>query len=150
MIVDSLMQIPWLVAIVNACVWVGKSIWELIGRTWRIVAAWFATAIPLVLRWAAQRLAYRIAVVALWVILVTACWTALLGLLSRLVVAAFPSSLGSSMGFLASFFWEEPFNFSIAWRNIRVLFGLHMSALSFRVLWLRFHWAVRTGQKALS
>lgn len=150
MVVDALMQIPWLVAIVNAVVWVGKAVWEFIGKSWKIVAAWFATAVPLVLRWMRERLAYRILVLGLWVTLITACWTALTGLLSSMAVkAVFPSALSGNMGPFASFFWDAPINIGVAWQKIRILWGLHMSALSLRVLWLRFRWVYATGQKSL-
>lgn len=150
MVVDALMQIPWLVAIVNAVVWVGKAVWEFVGKQWRIVAAWFATAVPIVLRWMRERLAYRLLVLGLWVTLITAVWSAIVQFAGGMVVAAFPSTLGSNMGPFASFFWNEPFNFSVAWGYIRTLWGLHMAALSIRVLWLRFRWAYSTGQKTLS
>lgn len=147
MVVDALMQIPWLVAIVNAVVWVGKAVWDFIGKSWRMVALWFSTAIPIVLRWARERLAHRLLVVGLWLSLVTICWSALVQLLARVTVrAVFPAI---DAGFLSDFIWSDPVNLGTAWGYISDLWGFHMAALSLRILWLRVNWAMKTGQSAI-
>lgn len=145
MVVDALLQIPWLSAIVSGVLWVGKAVWELIGRTARSVALWFATFVPLVINWIRQTIARRILFFTLLLSFVAPMWLLLGRLFARLVTIALPSEIGPMLGFMGQYVWGEPFCLSVAFDWFMVLWGIHLECLALRIFAVRLGWYMRLG-----
>lgn len=145
--IDALLQIPWLSAILSSVIWLGKAIWELFGRAAKNVALWFATAVPLVLAWASQRVAHWVVVIGLWLAAVQAVWEVARYLLAQLVAVIIPSELVDIGGQWLFWLWDDPIQLRTAWALLSRMPGPVLSAYSLRVLWARFKWLVWTTKR---
>lgn len=143
--IDALMQIPWLAAIVSGVVWVGKTVWELIGKTAKLVAVWMAAFVPWLVTQAAKRLAVRLAVVGVWFFLLSRIWGMVTNLIGLVVRHAFPwNDLTPESNFLVNFFWNDPVNLrDFVFEVLPNVMAAVSAAYSIRVIWSRVRWAFR-------
>lgn len=147
MVVDALMQIPFLSAIITAVVWVGKTLWELIGRAYRQVVVWLSVWVPWLIHQAARRIATKLLVIGVWLALLTSIWTLVLGLISDAVQWAIPTGLMASLGgWLLDLAWTGPLQLQFAYKNVLPpLLAAQTACWSIRLIWGRVRWAIMTG-----
>lgn len=145
MVVDALMQIPWLSAIVSGLAWVVHAVWAVVGSAWRTVVLFFSTYIPLALAWAAQRLSHWLVVIAVWVAILALIWEAVLALMGRIVAWTVPvDELAAWGGQWWAWMWGPPLNLSTGWAYVKRMPPIIAGVMTCRILWRRLRWAMVT------
>ena len=144
MVVDALMQIPFLAAIVTNAVATVKLLWELVGKAARQVAAWAAFFVPWVARQAARSIANRLLIVGVWFSLLTLAWRGVVSLAATILSASMPwAAMATESNLLVSFVWNSPLNLRDGFEVVLpALLAAQSAAYSLRVIYRRLSWAI--------
>lgn len=145
MVVDALMQIPWLSGIISVVSWLAHAVISTIAAGWRMVVLFFTTYIPLILAWASQRLVHWLAVIAAWVLLLSLLWSLVLAFLERIVEWTVPvDDIAAFGGQWWDWIWNDPIRLNAAWAYVKRMPPIIAGVVSIRIVWRRLRWAMVT------
>lgn len=144
MVVDALMQIPFLAAIIGHVVATIKLLWELVGKAARQVAAWAAFFVPWVARQAAKSIANRLVIVGIWFGLLQLAWRGVVSLAGNVLSAAVPwAAMATESNVIVSWIWNSPLNLRSGFEVVLpTVLAAQSAAYSLRVIYRRLSWAV--------
>lgn len=139
----GLESIPWLTAIVTGIVSLGKTIWDVASRNAARMFFWFATVVPMLLRWFVK---HRLFALALLVAL-----AAFFSSLYRQIAAFAGHTLQMSdraqwffnhFRFMTFILWDGPLRLRYAFGKFPDILSLFTSILALKWLFVKAHWVL--------